>query len=93
MILSILVLIATSDPSSAVPWVAPILQFGVGGGVLVWFMLSCTPRLKAIESSMDRMAKSVLLLIVSMPTPTEAGKQQARVLIGEIEEAEKDRSK
>lgn len=88
-----LIIYYLADAASSFEWIAPILQFGVGGGVLVWFMLSVTPRLKGIEAAIDRLARSILLLIVSLPNATDVGKKQAEVIKGEVDDAERDRTK
>lgn len=72
-------------------WIAPLLQFGIGGGVLVWFMFRSEPRLKAIEQAIDRMSRSVLLLIVTFGSTVH--KEQAKSIEEEINQAEKDRNK
>lgn len=90
--MELLILLAEVSAPSGTAWVAPILQFGVGGGVLVWFMLSCTPRLKGIESAIDRLARSILLLVVALPQANEPTKTQARAIITEVDDAEKLRN-
>jgi hypothetical protein len=74
-------------------WIAPIIQFGVGGGVLVWFMFQSEPRLRAIEAAIDRMARAILLLVISIPGAASAAKEQAEGIKKEIEEAEINRKK
>lgn len=71
-------------------WIGPILQFGVGGGVLIWFMFRCEPRLKAVESAIDRMARSVLLLVITLGSAP--AKEQAQAINREIDEAEARRN-
>lgn len=72
-------------------WIAPIIQFGVGGGVLLWFMFKSEPRLRAIEASIDRMARSILLLVVSHSGSNDALRTQATEIIKEIDVAQNAR--
>lgn len=70
-------------------WIPPVLQFGIGGGVLVWFMFRSEPRLKAIEQAIDRLNRAVLLLIVTFGGNVH--REQAKAIEEEIDEAEKNR--
>ena len=73
---------AAADPQ----WVVLIAQTGVAGAVLCWFMLRTEGRLKAIENANDRLARANLLLVVSLHQANETAKEQARVIIKEIDE-------
>lgn len=66
-------------------WVAPIVQTGAVGGVLVWFMFRSEPRLKSIEMAIDRMARSILLLVIALPNATATIKEQAENIKKEID--------
>lgn len=78
---------AASNPD----WIGPLLQFGVGGGVLVWFMFRSEPRMKGIESAIDRNTRSTLLLVIALGPA--AAKEQANMILQEVNEAEKARQK
>lgn len=72
-------------------WTTSLLQLGGVGGCLVWFMFRSEPRLRAIESAIDRMSRSLMLLVGSLPSANEAQKQQAKALIREVDDASKAR--
>jgi hypothetical protein len=65
------------------PIFEPLLQQGVMGGVLVWFMLRFEKRQEAVEKAIDRFAKSVLLLIVDS-SPNMQVKDQASEILKDI---------
>lgn len=72
-----------------ISWVDPLIQLGAVGGVLVWFMFKTEPRLRGVEAAIDRMARSILLLVVSIPHATDTAKEQAKGIITEIDDAAK----
>lgn len=66
-------------------WWQPIVQVGVAGGVLVWFMWRNEPRLRGIEASIDRLAKAVLINTLALPHVLDVTKDQVKILINEID--------
>ena len=70
-------------------WTTSLLQLGGVGGCLVWFMFRSEPRLRQIEASIDRMARSIMLLVGSLPSANQAQKIQAEGIIKEIDDASK----
>lgn len=64
-----------------------VVQGGVAGAVLAWFMFRTESRLKAIEAAEDRMARAHLLLVISMHQSNETAKQEARAIVREIDDA------
>lgn len=89
MIFAALILASTGELS----WMDPLIQLGGIGGVLVWFMFKTEPRLRAVEAAIDRMARSVLLLVISIPHATETAKEQASGIVREIDIAADERGK
>lgn len=73
----------------ATEWTTSVLQLGGVGGCLVWFMFRSEPRLRQIEAAIDRMARSIMLLVGALPSANEAQKQQAKGIIREIDDAAK----
>lgn len=72
-------------------WTTSLLQLGGVGGCLVWFMFRSEPRLRSIEASIDRMSRSLMLIVGSLPSANEAQKLQAKGIIQEIDVAAKAR--
>lgn len=72
-------------------WTTSLLQLGGVGGCLVWFMFRSEPRLRAIEAAIDRMARSIMLLVGALPSANDAQKAQAKGIIREIDDASKAR--
>lgn len=72
-------------------WITPLIQLGGVGVVLLWFMFKSEPRLRGIEASIDRMSRSIMLLVGSLPSANPAQKVQAEGLIREIDDAAKAR--
>lgn len=81
----------TLAQTATTEWTTSLLQLGGVGGCLVWFMFRSEPRLRAIESAIDRMARSIMLLVGALPSANEAQKLQAKGLIREIDDAAKSR--
>lgn len=88
MDLMMMILAQTAAPNE---WITSLLQLGGVGGCLIWFMFRSEPRLRGLEASIDRMARSIMLIVGSLPSANDAQKLQARGLIREIDEAAKAR--
>lgn len=67
-------------------WVTLLVQGGVAGVVLAWFMFRTEGRLKAIETSNDRIARSVLLLVLSLRDVNTSAKSEAQKVLKEIDD-------
>lgn len=61
-----------------------LLQLGVAGVMLSWFMWRIEARLDRGERSIDRLTRSLLLDLVSRSDTTETLKLQARAILGEM---------
>lgn len=61
-----------------------LLQLGVAGVMLTWFMWRIEARLDRGERSIDRLTRSLLLDLVSRSDTTETLKLQARAILGEM---------
>lgn len=86
--------------SGEVNTVTPLINVGVAGFMLLWFMFRTEPRLKSIEESqvkasflnqeaLDRVARSNLLLVIS--NGLKPFQDQAQAIIVELDEAAKKR--
>jgi hypothetical protein len=80
--------------------VTPLLNVGVAGVMLLWFMFKTETRLKSMEEShvksatltqeaLDRVARSNLLLVIS--TGLKPLQEQANSLSSELDEAQRKR--
>lgn len=64
---------------------APVLlQTGLAGAMLLWFTLDNSRRMKALERSIDRLAKSTLLQMVGMGLLNSTVRTQAQELLDEV---------
>lgn len=75
------------------PSITPFIQFGAIGACLIWFMFRAEPRLRSIESAIDRMSRSILLLVISLPSSNPTTKEQSKGIEKELDEAQKLREK
>lgn len=69
----------------------PLLNVGAVGAVLLWFMLRAEPRLRGIESAIDRSTRGNLILLLEIKRTTPEGRTAAETLKQEIEAAAKAR--
>ncbi len=72
---------------------SPLLQFGIAGIMLGWFMFIVTPALRSIERSQDWTTKAVLMLTLGLEEAGMETKRQAKELLAQIELKEKKRDK
>lgn len=95
-------LFAAAGETSAVQVVTPMINIGVAGVMLWWFMSRTEPRLKSIEEkqheanlanqeSMDRVARSVLLLVIS--SGLRPIQEQSNSIMEELDTAAEERKR
>lgn len=84
----------TSIPTLAADFdFAPLINVGVTGVILAWFLWKHEPRIKAIEEAIDRMSRTLLLFLLELAHVSDAAKLQAKAIIEEIGKAEELRKK
>jgi hypothetical protein len=64
--------------------VGPLLQTGIPGVVLAWFMLRSETRFRGMERAVNRMSRSVLLLVVALNTSNEAMRAEADKMLARM---------
>lgn len=67
----------------------PLINTSVAAAVLMFMLVKLEPRLRAIESSIDRSARALLLIVVSHPDSTGVQREQARDILKELDEKKK----
>lgn len=75
-------------------WFAPLTQFGVAGGMLIWFSTRVEARMKSMEVSVDRMARAAVLQVLAFKLNSAAGldiQEQAKALLSELEEKQRNK--
>jgi hypothetical protein len=70
---------------------SPLTSVGGVGVVLAWMLWKSEPRLKAIESAVDRCNRTVLMLMLEIERTSPQAKEQATALLKEIEQAQNAR--
>lgn len=65
----------------------PIINTGVVGCMLAYYLLRTEPRLSRIERAIARSDKANMLLLIGMKSITPAIREQSQRLIDEIDEA------
>jgi hypothetical protein len=73
-------------PSPGPDWVAFIAQTGVAGAVLVWFMFRTEGILKRNIDSIDRLSRSMLLMIIALKQAPPGVKDQATEIVRELDQ-------
>lgn len=74
----------------AADW-SPLFNLGGIGVVLGWMMWRAEPRMRAIESAIDRHSATILILMLRDKDTSEPAKVQIETLLGEIKAARADR--
>ena len=72
-------------------WPDLAVQGGIGAiavFMLRWFMLRSEVRMRAIEVSNDRMARSNLLLVIALRQANEAVKIEARSMLKDLDDSQ-----
>ena len=75
-------------------WFAPLTQFGVAGGMLVWFSTRVEARMKSMETSVDRMARAAVLQILAFKMNEKAGlaiQERAQEILTELDEKQRNK--
>lgn len=60
-------------------------NLGVAAAVLFFILSRLEPRLRQIETSIDRVTRALMLVVVALPDAKHAEKEQAHALILEID--------
>lgn len=86
--------VATQGAGGLLPAeVAPLLQMGGMGAVLLWFMLRSEPRMQKQTEAMERLTKMNGYVIIALESVHPAVKKQVQTLIDEVEEEQLKRKK
>lgn len=70
---------------------APLINAGGLAAVLVFVLSKLEPRLRSIETSIDRMSRALLLVVVSKDGPSTAEREQAQIILDELRAEERRR--
>lgn len=69
--------------------IQPLLNAGVQGVVLWWFMKSNDRRLERLEQKVELQVRATTVLTLAIPAAPEAAKRQAREILGDLEQLKK----
>lgn len=72
---------------------AALLNLGVAGVVLWWFMSRLETRLKDQAGAMDRMSRAILVSVVTLERLAEPERKRVNAILEELDEAEKIRTR
>lgn len=61
-----------------------LLNAGVAGGMLLWFMSRAENRLERAERALDRLTRAQMLTLIARPDVEEPIKQHARLILSEM---------
>lgn len=76
------VIMAVLDGLDVTPFVN-----GMGiAGVLAFILIKMDPRLRAIETSIDRLARAMMLLKISHPDCSRSEREEAQEILRELDE-------
>jgi hypothetical protein len=64
---------------------SPLLNTGVAAAVLAFLLIKLEPRLRGIESSIDRVTRALMIVVISLPEARRAERDQAQGIMDEIE--------
>lgn len=79
--------LAAIDGVDATPFIN-----GLGiAGVLAYILIKMDPRLRAIEVSIDRLARAMMLLKISHPDCSRSEREEAKEVIRELDEKKEKR--
>lgn len=67
----------------------PLINVGGIGVVLAWVLWKIEPRLRSMESTIDRNSRAEMIGVLAMSYVPDALKDQARSIIVEVDEAER----
>lgn len=85
-------IIANSDPNSLAAWSAAITAIGIIPAAFIFLLTRLDPRMRAIEASIDRNSRSIMVSAQMSHQGSEMQKAHIRDLEEELKEAEKKRN-
>ncbi len=74
---------------SSIDLTTPLLNLGVTGVILGWFMLRLETRLSSNENAQNRQARAMLMLVIRLGKKDDILSNEAKGVIAEIDRAEK----
>lgn len=72
---------------------SPLLNTGVAGVIIWWFMTRAEVHLREQAAAMDRMSRSVLLAVLAMETLSTPDRKRVQSILAELDEADRIRGK
>ena len=85
--------LAEAAASLVPPEIAPLLNIGAIGCVLVWFMLRLEPRLSKLTEAMDRQTRMTGFTLIALETLQPSVKRRVEEILSEVKDAEAQRQK
>lgn len=70
---------------------SPLLNVGATGVILAWMLWQAVPRMRGIESAVDRLSDAILILLLEIDRTTPQAREQAQVIRNKIKDARKAR--
>lgn len=67
-------------------WAMPLVQLGVSGVVLLWFMFRCEGRMNDLKDAMEMLTKAHLLSVIANQESSKAVRDQAEQIIRDLED-------
>lgn len=65
--------------------IAPLLQTGVAGAILAWFMFRLEPRIRSLEESIDRQVRAMMLDLMAHNQLRSETVRQLQQIVEEID--------
>lgn len=70
---------------------SPLVNVGVAGVVLAWILWKMEPRMRGIESSIDRLTRMMAVFLTELPHVMEGVKATCRTQVEELDRISRER--
>ncbi len=82
-------ILAVIAQAGTIDLTTPLINLGVTGIILCWFMLRMETRMNSNENAQNRQARAMLMLVIRLGKKDDTLSVEAKGVIGEIDRAEK----
>lgn len=71
----------------------PLINLGIAGIMLAWFMIRVEVRLRAIETAVQQYTRAQLVMLIEIKRTSDEAKVQAQQIINDIDASQKAANK
>lgn len=81
----------TLAEADSLPGISVVANYGALGFLLLWYTLRAEPRMRAVESAIDRQTAAMMIFMIEIDRTSPQAKDQAKIVLDQIQAARRKR--